>query len=153
MKILTMRLNNFMLPSSVIEILTVIKENKICTRGRFWKRTSDKKQQKRYLKMCTYASHLIQTPYEKNYLLSFFAPIISFKSPSIWRGTAVRNVRFYFFLLQDERLPSPLGCGPTLFPQARQHTCKQFYWNQGIFMQSNSFSASRTWSLESKLLG
>lgn len=34
------------------------------------KKNPDKKQQKEHLKIWAYASHLIQTSYEKNYLLS-----------------------------------------------------------------------------------
>lgn len=144
-----------MLPSSKsCDRNTVTKKNKVCTGGRFWKRTPDKKQQKGVPENVNICESPDPDTIWKELSVEFAAALISFQSPGIWRGTAVRNAIFYFLLFfSDKRLPSPLGCGPTFCFYRHGSTRKQFYWNPGIFMQSNSFTAFGTWSSGSKLMG
>lgn len=76
---------------------------------------------------CT--AHILQKPY------------------GIWRGTAVRNVILYFF--PSLRWMPAFPPQAMVFLQAGHHTCKWFYWNQGIFTQSNSLACYGTPSFES----
>lgn len=136
-----------MLPSSKsCDRNTVTKKNKVCTGGRFWRRTPDKKQQKGVPENVNICEPPDPHTIWKELSVEFAAALISFQSPGIWRGTAGRNAILYFFLFSDERLPSPLGCTPAFCFYRHGSTRKQFYWNQGIFMQSNSFTAFGTWS-------
>lgn len=138
----------------MIWILTVTKKNKVCRRGRFWKITPDKKQQKRVPENVNICESPDPDTIRKELSVEFAAPLISFKSPGIWRGTAVWNVIFYFltFLRWTPAFSLRLR-SYFVFLQAGHHICKSFYWNQGIFMQLNSFPCFGTWSLESKLMG
>lgn len=56
----------------------------------------------------------------------------------------------FFFPHWDECLPSPPGDGVM---QAGHHTCKWFYWNQGLFLQLNSLACFGIPSFESTTAG
>lgn len=129
------------------------KKNKVCRRGRFWKITPDNKQQQRVPENVNMCESPDPDTIRKELSVEFAAPLISFKSPGIWRGTAVWNVIFYFltFLRWTPAFSLRLR-SYFVFLQAGHHRCKRFYWNQGIFMQLNSFACFGTWSLESKLM-
>ena len=97
--------------------------------------------------MQTYVSHLIRAPYERNYLWSLVH--CSYLTKALWyleRHCSEECHPLFFSLFEMNACLPPQAM---VFLQAGHHTCKWFYWNQGIFTQSNSLACYGTPSFES----